>query len=201
MRCGLGRGNSPAAPARRTRGLGGPQRDASVPAPTGRSGSRVGAAGADWLAGARAGWWRRGGAGHPAAGLGLHRWSPRPARAPAATRPPPAATMSTGLRYKSKLATPGEPGACPRARARLCPRRPPASHRLSPSLPCPPARTRPDPPRPGPRPRTTQRTNRYRRRAARLVVRPDRLSPIVAPMPVAPRRDPAPAGRHPALWR
>ncbi|KAK7805391.1 hypothetical protein U0070_023802, partial [Myodes glareolus] len=90
----------------RTGGLGGPQRDASVPAPTGRSGSRVGAAGADWLAGARAGWWRRGGAGHPAAGLGLHRWSPRPARAPAATRPPPAATMSTGLRYKSKLATP-----------------------------------------------------------------------------------------------
>lgn len=169
------------------------------PAAPGRAWARRAPIG--WQARGRGGWWRRGGAGHPAAGLGLHRWSPRPARAPAATRTPPAATMSTGLRYKSKLATPGEPGACPRARARLCPRRPPASHRLSPSLPCPPARTRPDPPRPEPRPRTTQRTNRYRRRASQLVVRPDRLSPIVAPMPVAPRRDPAPAGRHPALWR
>ena len=34
------------------------------------------------------------------------------------TRNAPAATMSTGLRYKSKLATPGEPGARPPARAR-----------------------------------------------------------------------------------
>lgn len=120
------------------------------PASPGRAWARRAPIG--WRARGRGGWWRRGGAGHPAAGLGLHRWSPRPARAPAATRTPPAATMSTGLRYKSKLATPGEPSACPRTRVRLCPRRPPASHRLSPSLPCPPARTLPDPPGPGPRP-------------------------------------------------
>lgn len=55
------RGNSLAALAQpgEPKAWGGPQRDASVPAPTGLSGSRVGAAGADWLAGARAGrvWW------------------------------------------------------------------------------------------------------------------------------------------------
>lgn len=78
----------------------------------------------------------------PQPGLGLSSSSLRPARESAATaRTPPAATMSTGLRYKSKLATPGEPGARPRARARLCPRRPPASHRVSPSLPRPVAWT------------------------------------------------------------
>lgn len=56
-RSGRSRGNSPAALARpgEPKAWGEPQRDASVPAPTGLSGSRVGAAGADWLAGARAG--------------------------------------------------------------------------------------------------------------------------------------------------
>lgn len=55
--------------------------------------------------------------------------------------------MSTGLRYRSQLATPGEPGARPRAFVPAA--RPPASHRVSPSLPRPPAAiwppTRPDP--------------------------------------------------------
>jgi hypothetical protein len=168
------------------------------PASPGRAWARRAPIG--WRARGRGGWWRRGGAGHPSAGLGLHRWSPRPARAPAATRPPPAATMSTGLRYKSKLATPGEPRACPRARAPLSP--PPA--RLSPSVSVSPLPAGPDPPGPARTritTRTMQRTNRYWRCAARPVVRSDRLSPIVAPMLVAPRRDPAPAGRHPVLWR
>lgn len=104
-------------------------------------------------------------AGHPAARPRPRRSSPRPARAPAAARPPPAATMSTGLRYKSKLATPGEPGARQRARARLCPRRLPVSHRVSPFLPRPPARNRPDPDPDWTPTLTQQKTSRYVRAA------------------------------------
>lgn len=123
----------------------------------GRGGRRLAAG----LAGGAGGDARR--AGHPAARPRPCRSSPRPARAPAAARPQLAATMSTGLRYKSKLATPGEPGARPRARARLCPRCLPVSHRVSPSLSRPPARKRPDPD-PDPTP-TQQRTSRYVRAA------------------------------------
>lgn len=164
-----------------------------VPAPArqvarGRGGRR--------LAGGRTGGAGGGGArraGHPKARPRTQRSSPCPARAPAAARPRLAATMSTGLRYKSKLATPGELGARPR----LCPRRPPASHCVSPFLP-PPAGL--DPPGPGPRPDpdpdpAEDKQVRALRRSA------SRLSPFVAPTPPAPRRDPAPAGRHPALSR
>lgn len=94
--------------------------------------------------------------------------------------------MSTGLRYKSKLATPGEPGARPRARAPLSPppaRRPLTVSFLSPSPAGPDADPDPTP--------TLQRTSRYVRAAAPL---PGLLSPIVAPTLPAPRRDPAPAG-------
>ncbi|KAG8521977.1 Septin-5 [Galemys pyrenaicus] len=103
---------------------------------------------------------RAGGAGGGAEGpvtpqpdLGLRCSSPRPSRAPAAARPPPAATMSTGLRYKSKLATPGEsaPARAPaRPRAPLSP--PPA--RFSRCLSVSP---RPPDPDPDPAPQKTSR--------------------------------------------
>lgn len=132
-----------------------------------------------------------GGGGRGAVGgrLGTRPRRPRRvARGRARRRPspPPAATMSTGLRYKSKLATPGEPGARPRARAPLSPppaRRPLTVSFLSPSPAGPDADPDPTP--------TLQRTSRYVRAAAPL---PGLLSPIVAPTLPAPRRDPAPAG-------
>jgi hypothetical protein len=58
---------------------------ASVPAPTGRAGSRVGAAGADWLAGARAGRAvaaRRGGSPRSRASASAARRRAPPARPP-----------------------------------------------------------------------------------------------------------------------
>jgi hypothetical protein len=67
------------------------------------------------------------------------------------------------------------------------------SLRLSPARP--PARTRTRP-RPRPRPRS-----RSRRGQAGTCVPSFSLSPIVAPIPLALRRDPAPAGRHPAWSR
>jgi hypothetical protein len=156
--------------ASRAGGLwGAPQSPPPLAAP-GRAWARRAPIG--WRARGRGGRWRRGGAGHPAAGPRPPPLvaAPRP-RARRRTSPPPAATMSTGLRYKSKLATPGEPGSRPRARARLCPRRPLASHRISPSLPRPPAGPDADPtptatPTPIPIP---QRTSRYVRSAVQPV--------------------------------
>lgn len=96
-------------PRPRARGGGG-ARVPPPPAAPGRAWARRAPIG--WRARGRGGR-RRGGAGHPAA----RPW-PRLVAAPPARASPPAATMSTGLRYKSKLATPGEPGARPPARAR-----------------------------------------------------------------------------------
>lgn len=103
--------------------------------------------------------------------------------------------MSTGLRYKSKLATPGEPGARPRARAHSFV--PAARTPLTVCLGLSPAR-RPGPgPRPDPRPHPTpQRTSRYVCAVAHLA----RCHPLCHQR-AAPQRDPAPAGRHSALSR
>ena len=155
-------------------------RGAWVPTPAGRAGSRVGAAGADWLAGARA--------GRAAARRGRSPRSPASAsarRRPARAHVPPAATMSTGLRYKSKLATPGEPGARPRARAHSFV--PAARTPLTVCLGLSPAR-RPGPgPRPDPRPDPAEdKQVRVRRRS------PGPLSPIVPPTPRRPNVTPPP---------
>lgn len=133
---------------------------------------------------------RAGGAGRAAARRGRSPCSLASAsarRRPARVHVPQAATMSTGLRYKSKLATPGEPGARPRERARLCPRRPPVSHRVSPSLPRPPARTPTRPPT-GPR--------RGQAGTCALLLTPPAVTHC-ATNTAAPRRDPAPASCHP----
>ncbi|XP_053758873.1 translation initiation factor IF-2-like [Panthera pardus] len=155
LACGCERGRRPEAAG------AGPLGGAWVPAPAGRAGSRVGAAGADWLAGARAG--RAAAARRGRSPRSLASASAARRRAPPARPPPP--VPPAGGHHEHRPAVQEQAGD----------------------------------PRPGPRPDpdpAEDKQVRARRRSPR-----GRLSPIVPPTPPAPRRDPAPAGRHPALSR